>query len=80
MREGLVEVCTEPECSPELGFTVSMDRAGRLNPAKIIAGKCSLEPPTEYGVGWLLKVVEECGELPKLLIDNYVEGYGPALK
>lgn len=80
VRSALIEVCTEENCALEDSFAISLDRVKQIEPSKVVAGSCRKEPPTKYDVNWLIEVVNECGSLPKLYVENYVKGYGPLLK
>jgi len=82
VRSALIEVCTDVEPDAGRCFTASLDRAAELPISAAVAGGCKLDPPprcerAEKCVWWLINAVEQCGEVPRLILERYTPGYGP---
>ncbi|ACB39929.1 CRISPR-associated helicase Cas3' [Pyrobaculum neutrophilum] len=81
VRHALLEA--EVGEGPEESFTVSLDRLGQLE-FEVYVGERRIEPPRSYGdrelMEWLLDVVDEYGDVPRIRVVKYREGLGAVLK
>jgi CRISPR-associated endonuclease/helicase Cas3 len=80
VRGALVEVCTDNNCDYDKSFSTSLDKVSKsdlLKVSKVKIGNNEERAPQDVNINWLIKMVEEYGDMPRFVINNYVKNYGP---